>query len=249
MDSLDGGLAWTGPRAVNGDAASETGWDGNPDGRRVGSTAILVWDSDDALGGRLGTDLDILFARSGDGGATWSMPAPIDPAGAAREVNDSGASIATDGAGTWLVLWSSRDDLGGTTGQDLDVLYTVSRDDGLSWEPARALDPDAGIDGGEDGGARAAIDADGRAVVAWISTDPRKGIAGNDPDVLYTSSRDGARTWTHAQPLDPVGAAAPGEDTQAFVATDGEGRWLIVWSSTTAPGAEPRVLVARGALE
>jgi hypothetical protein len=35
-------------------------------------TWVAVWDSTDSLGGTIGTDGDILVARSTDGGLTWT---------------------------------------------------------------------------------------------------------------------------------------------------------------------------------
>jgi hypothetical protein len=65
--------------------------------------------SDENLGGTLGTDLDVLTARSTDGGVTWSAPAALN-ANAATDTGEDGApTLATDGAGTWVALWESTD--------------------------------------------------------------------------------------------------------------------------------------------
>ena len=39
---------------------------------------MAVWQSDDSLGGTIGTDNDIFVARSSDAGATWTAPAALN---------------------------------------------------------------------------------------------------------------------------------------------------------------------------
>src|SRR5690606_17989992 len=137
---------------------------------------VVVWESTDDLGGTIGTDRDILVAGSADNGTTWTAPAvlnsnaatdaaddstPRTPAVAAalrdalavfnsNAATDAGddrfARIATDAAGTWVVVWMSEDSLGGTIGTDFDVLYAVSTDDGATWTAPAALNSNAATD-------------------------------------------------------------------------------------------------------
>jgi hypothetical protein len=133
--STDEGRTWGSPVAVHGGDAefslpggyrselvfdSHAGW-------------LAVWDTDVDMtiaGKSLGADYDILVARSTDGAATWTEAAPLNyhadtDAGSMRGAHDSRPRLATDGAGNWVAVWHSEDDLGGTAGSDADILFTA----------------------------------------------------------------------------------------------------------------------------
>ena len=67
--STDNGATWTAPAALNTNAGTDSGDDVEPqvttDG---GGNWVAVWESDDTLGGTIGTDEDILVSRSTDNG-------------------------------------------------------------------------------------------------------------------------------------------------------------------------------------
>ena len=68
--STDNGATWTQPAPLNTNAASDSSGDINPDVATDGAgNWLAVWR---LLGG---TNVDILVARSTDGGATWTPPA------------------------------------------------------------------------------------------------------------------------------------------------------------------------------
>ena len=81
--STDNGLTWTPSVTLNTNATFDVGWDSRPEVATDGAgTWIVVWDSADDLtslgvGLDLGTDPDVLFARSIDDGLTWSDPRPL----------------------------------------------------------------------------------------------------------------------------------------------------------------------------
>jgi arylamine N-acetyltransferase len=125
--SMDNGATWTDPTPLNTNAASDQGFDSYPivatDGQ---GDWVTVWMSGDTLGGTIGTDYDVLVARSTDNGETWSAPIPLNT----NATTDSGAdyypTVATDGDGHWVAAWESTDSLGGTTGHDHDILFAIS---------------------------------------------------------------------------------------------------------------------------
>ena len=74
------------------------------------------------LSGTIGSDLDVLFVRSTDAGATWSTPAPLDFVTASTDTgSDAYPDISTDGTGAWTVVWQTDENLGGNSGTDLDL--------------------------------------------------------------------------------------------------------------------------------
>ncbi len=85
-----------------------------------------MWQSYDDLGGTIGTDCDILVSRSTDNGATWTVPVALNTNAATDSTYDEIPQVTTDGAGNWVVVWESWDDLGGTIGTDCDILFSRS---------------------------------------------------------------------------------------------------------------------------
>jgi hypothetical protein len=81
-----------------------------------------VWESNDDLGGTIGTDYDILMALSTDNGATWTPPISLNTNAGSDTGFDSNPLITTDARGNWAVVWESFDTLGGTIGTDEDIL-------------------------------------------------------------------------------------------------------------------------------
>ncbi|MCC6849054.1 MAG: exo-alpha-sialidase [Deltaproteobacteria bacterium] len=185
--STDGGATWSPPAALNGNAASDTGLDDRPQIVTDGAgTWVVAWVSDENLGGALGTDLDVLTARSTDGGATWSAPAALNTNAAADAGEDGAPALATDGAGTWVAAWESTDTLGGALGDDYDVIMAHSIDGGAHWSAPRALDPDAARDARRDVAVQLAI-ADGVWNAVWAVS---AGVFGTDTDVVRAGGRE-----------------------------------------------------------
>jgi hypothetical protein len=108
--STDNGTTWTAPAALNTNAATDSGDDYLPqvttDG---GGNWVAVWHSDENLfdpnlGDYIGTDRDILVARSPDNGATWTAPAAVNTNAATDSGGDSAPQVTTDGGGNWLAV-------------------------------------------------------------------------------------------------------------------------------------------------
>ena len=77
--STDAGASWTDPAPLNTNATEDSGEDRQPQLTTDGAgNWVAVWQSDNGLGGTIGTDDDIFFSRSTDAGATWSAPAPLN---------------------------------------------------------------------------------------------------------------------------------------------------------------------------
>jgi hypothetical protein len=76
--------------------------------------------------GTIGSDYDILVARSSDAGATWSSAAPLNTNAATDSGYDYNPQVSVDGAGNWVAVWHSTDTLGDTIGSDYDILFSTA---------------------------------------------------------------------------------------------------------------------------
>ncbi|MEE8170854.1 MAG: sialidase family protein, partial [Phycisphaerae bacterium] len=140
--------------------------------------------SEEILGGTIGTDRDILTARSTDNGASWTAPAVLNNNAAADSGGDHTPQIATDGSGNWVAVWQSEEILGGTIGTDRDILTARSTDNGASWTAPAALNSNAGVDSGNDFDPQLATDGWGIWVAVWRTNDDLGGTIGTDRDIL-----------------------------------------------------------------
>jgi hypothetical protein len=106
--SLDHGMSWSPLTSFAGQGLSPTmATDGV-------AACLVVWQESSIL----------LASRSGDDGLNWSSPSVLNPSPQMSAGNHYSPAAATDGLGTWMVTWSSDNDLGGTIGSDDDILFT-----------------------------------------------------------------------------------------------------------------------------
>lgn len=211
--SSDGGVTWTPPGLFQPDSLT----DSSAVIRYAAGRGIVVWLST----ARMGTDSDLFFARSEDGCLTWSAPAPLNTNAGSDTANENGASLATNGQGTWLANWFVY----GATGADADLLFTRSIDNGLTWSPPQPLNTNGAADSGDDFTAGLTPDGAGGWIASWTSR-----TTDNDP-VIARSTNDGA-TWSAPSFLFPDGAVDGRNDTGGSLATDGDGNWIAVVDCT-----------------
>ena len=126
-------ITWSAPAALNTNATTDTGLDGfifgPPQVTTDGAGSwVAVWMSQENLGGTIGTDNDILVARSTDNGATWSAPAALNTNATTDAEADNFPQVTTDSAGNWVAVWTSFENVGGTIGTDDDILVARSTD-------------------------------------------------------------------------------------------------------------------------
>jgi hypothetical protein len=210
----------------------------------------------------------VVFARSADGGDTWSqsqISQAANTVGAGLSGGRQGCTIRTDSLGTVYVFWS-----GSVQGVQVQYL-TRSFDGGKSFERPRvvatvvevgALDPVQGrftmdgVAGARSGSSFPTVDiangaptgagAPNTIVLAW--PDGEDGL--NHEKVLVQRSTDGGATWTA-----PVSASAAGDrpDYAAIaISPDGADVYLVytnhldVWRSTTADSRRMQGVVRHG---
>ncbi|UCE62458.1 MAG: exo-alpha-sialidase [Phycisphaerales bacterium] len=151
--------------------------------------------------------------------------------------------LTTDGTGTWVGVWDSKDDLDGTIGSDYDILIRRSTDEGANWTPEQALNSNAATGGG--GNCCTATDGNGNWVAVWPAA--LGGEFGTDVDIVVSQSTDNGTTWTDRSPLNNNAASDSNDDMHPRIATDGTGNWIAAWmTEPDLPGdQEEDLLIAR----
>jgi Neuraminidase (sialidase) len=139
---------------------------------------VAVWQSDEGYNrpwsppGRPVPDYDILYARSTDGGVTWSEQATLNANAAVDGGDDTRPQLTTDGQGTWIAVWQSDDALDGAIGADVDILYARSTNGGATWSAPAPLNANAADDGEGDSFPQLTTDGEGNWVAVWQSEEP-----------------------------------------------------------------------------
>ncbi|MCH8879085.1 MAG: exo-alpha-sialidase [Planctomycetes bacterium] len=235
--STDSGATWTDPGPLNTTAVSGSGSDSWPQLSTDGTgNWVAVWTSTDDLDGTIGTDWDILFAHSADDGANWTDPLPLNTNATLDSGVDKYPQLTTDGAGNWVAVWWSTDDLGGSIDTDTDILFARSTNSGVNWTYPQPLNTNAALDIGGDGAPQLTTDGSGNWVAVWHSTDDLGGTIEDDADILFSRSTDSGATWTEPLPLNTDAASDQvfdhTGDVDPQLATDQAGNWLAIWSSS-----------------
>jgi hypothetical protein len=185
--SDDGGATWTAPAALNTDALTDGLIDieGTVGTDRAGHWAA-AWYRDNT---GLGSDRDILFARSTDNGLTWTAPQPLNTNWATGTGNNARPRLVADGTGNWVAVWYSNETLGLPIGSDPDVFYARSADDGATWTPPAVLNGNAATDmSAADYSHEIALGLHGRLLTAWYTNDSLGGTIGTDRDILFATA-------------------------------------------------------------
>ncbi len=207
--SIDGGLSWSAPVRV---AAADPRTDKEAIAADPGApgTVYATWGSRDP--DRLPFSVNaLLFARTRDGGVTWSPPQTIDvpPPG---EVDQSSVPLVLPGGDVLVVF--SRVSFAGEE-PTATVLATRSGDGGASWSaPALVAgpitihlipDPETGFPLPAQGAGipTQAVAPDGTVYVAWEEDD-----SASSGRIVFSRSRDGGLSWSAPRPLAEVGAFA-----------------------------------------
>ena len=208
--SVDGGATWSPPVAIVDRSMSEDKEAVTADPARPG-TAYAIW-----AGVEGGIPRTSYFARTLDGGATWSAPQAVYTPAAGRSANGHVIAVAPDGA-----LIDVFNEAGtGIFGQT--VMAMRSDDQGATWSSpvlagqsaaVPAVDPERNT-AISTGGPHptVAIAPTGQVFVAWQSLR----LAGYG-QVLIGRSTDGGRSFgvqrdvpsSHATPFTPALAAGP----------------------------------------
>ncbi|MCH8346841.1 MAG: exo-alpha-sialidase [Chloroflexi bacterium] len=212
-------ITWSAPAALNTNATTDTGLDGfifGPPQVTTDGTGswVAVWMSQENLGGTIGTDNDILVARSTDNGATWTAPAALNTNATTDAGADNFPQVTTDSAGNWVAVWKSFENLGGTIGTDADILVARSTNNGATWTAPAALNTNATTDTGSDHFPQVTTDGAGNWVAVWDSGENLGGTIGSDLDILVATSAAAVGGIVElpevaAAPLEAAGSSSP----------------------------------------
>jgi len=229
----DLGVPISAPAPLNANAAVDSVTDQHP--RLAGDgngNWVAVWELLGSANGPFGADNDVMVARSIDNGQNWSSPIPLNTNAAFDNGSDFGPSVATDGQGRWVAVWT----VVLVNPVNIDVVYARSSNNGATWTDPIPLDVNALADSGLDGAARIAMNENGRCVVVWASSVGFGGTLGNDSDILVARSADGGVSWSNPAPLNSNAVGDAGDDGVPVISIDSQGRCVAVWQSNQTPG-------------
>ncbi len=183
---------------------------------------IVVWDFPNTSG-----KTEIYYSISNNNGTNWSAPAFINSNGASDFFEDNFPSVETDGKGNWMVVWTSRNTLGGTIGSDWDLLYSRSSNNGAAWSAPAPLNTNTPSDSRNDWRPKLIADRNGTWMTVWVS-------AAANWNLLYAVSENAGANWSDPLPVNPsfyseslIFSDAKWKGISA--ATSGNGRWLVNW--------------------
>ncbi|MCA9310879.1 MAG: exo-alpha-sialidase, partial [Phycisphaerales bacterium] len=245
----DNGQSFSTPRLIDPVMAVDSGDDFLP--RLETDTQgvwMVAWQTCDPTGGGLGTDEDIVYARSLDDGETWSAPVAWYAYAATDGSADVNVALATDAQGNWIAAWQSDRNLGGI-GVDDDILYVRSADSGMTWSTPLPVASNATTDTGRDLSPALTTDGQCNWVIAWHSTENLGGI-NTDYDIFRVTSNDNGMTWSAPAVLNGTASGDAAPDFGVNLATDHRGNWVASWTSLDAGGglgSDSDVLVAHSA--
>lgn len=224
--SPDGGLTWEGDVRVNDDSTSRPQINPSLAVDIVGKL-YLAW-RDDRNGPQV-PDPDIYFARSDDGGRTWSPNVRVNDDKSGR-LQDK-PSLAVDGRSRLYLAW--RDDRNGESVPDPDIYFARSVDGGETWSANVRVN-------GDDPGAvqdnpSLAVDREGVLSVVWRD-DRSGGKQVNNSNIYFARSFDHGQTWMVQEPVNAPSVAAP-RDWPSLV-VDGEGKAFAIWQDSRASNSD-----------
>jgi len=224
--------------------------------------SVCVWQRDPGNDG----DLDLRFSRKLNSNAAWSPVAFLNTNAASDVGSDRHPRIATDGAGTWVAVWQSSENLDNTVVNDEDILFARSTDDGVTWSAPALLNSTGTTDGtAADTAPVIAVDpTSGAWVVVWITNNSLGGAIGDDTDLFWSRSTNGGAVWSaFAWSRSTNGGAVwsafaivnadaltdhngtESNDQSPDLAVDASGQFVVTWQRGNSPHTESDIRSAR----
>lgn len=167
-------------------------------------------------------------AQSTDNGQTWSGPIVVGDVG---EAIAEGGSIATDGLGHWVTVWSWTPEFF----TEYDLVYSVSTDNGATWTAQAPLSPTSAGDRGVDLIPSVTAGSDGTFYATWFMVDGD--ITGKDSDIFMSRSTDGGATWSGPTTINLLARKdGSAEEFEEYLGHDGDKGWVAMWPSDNSLG-------------
>ncbi|UCE58562.1 MAG: thrombospondin type 3 repeat-containing protein [Phycisphaerales bacterium] len=206
------------------------------DGKGTWIATYAAEDFRDGVGG----DYDILISRSIDDGVTWLWSKPLNPDTDSNDSLEEIPVIATDRRFTWIIAWVSEDTIGGTLGEDPDILAMRTTDGGWTWDGPFPLNTTASSDNSWDSCPHLATDGAQTWIAVWGSTlnDLGEDI-GDDLDILMSRSTNKGATWSAPAILNANAASDSAQDYPSDIGVDDWGNWVVTWQSVVTPPGTP----------
>jgi hypothetical protein len=243
--SSDGGETWSRVQVVHESDLAASFNDKEWIGASPKGTLIVAWqkepamDSLRAVDAALGVDADlgdIVFARSTDRGATWSLPMRVS-----RGLHNNGTQVAFTADGRGHMLWVNYET------STLD--YVASEDDGATWSAPRAV-AKIQYSGSLPRYSRihtlpglAASSAGQTLAATWH--DARNG----DLDIYAVASADGGRTWGEPVRVNDDEERNGNHQMFPWIAIDPDGRVHVTFYDPRDDPAKPRFLFYHAAAD
>jgi len=207
--STDNGATWG--TAVDLVSAAGTSYEARPRIATDGAGKwMVVWEAVDPLHG----DKDIGFATSPDNGLTWSAPGWVNSDATTDTLDDDYPSVATDGAGNWVVVYGWFGD--GVPPATWQVRAIRSTDFGANWSTPVPFSTHLGLTWAD-------VVSGGPGVFVSLHTKTA---------AIVGRSTDGGATWT-AKTISGTWATANAHPSH--LDTDGNGEWVAVWDTDADP--------------
>ncbi|MGQ9583993.1 MAG: hypothetical protein ACUVXG_01160 [Anaerolineae bacterium] len=240
--SANGGATWSASVRVNDvtDTSSQQGPSLviSPDG----STLYAAWTDGRNTPSEpgAGNDWDIYFARSINGGASWSTNVRLDDGPSGTE--QSQPSLAVDASGNLYVVW--RDARAATVDNPSDLRFRKSADGGLTWsQPSQQINTDPFGGAQQSQPALVALGASpARLVALWVEG----GSAFCGQRIMGAASSDGGVTWGQAIAVDQDGDGQSRCRVNPGITATASGTLLAVWTRYRTTGyTDPDIYLAR----
>jgi hypothetical protein len=230
--SVDVGATWSPAVLLNTYGRMDVAQDNSPSVTSDGNgTVIAGWSGEGGLSGPTGDDEDVFFARSVDGGATWTQSALFDKDGYMDSSTDRHVRLAGDGTGQWIAAWSSTGDVEGKPDEP-HIVVARSNDGGRTWTTPRLLDAGIPDEASKDLIPQPATDRAGNWIVVWQREQFVSGSDGMREIPYLAWSGDAGKSWSAPALLDPNGLSEFSFIAGFDVAAGANGSWLALWSST-----------------